>query len=194
MSTPTPDDLRFARLAALTDGDPDAALDAAGRDAARADAGGDEALAARIAEQRELREACARAVDSPAHHCPDELRVRLTAALVDLEQPTGSDSASDPAPQAESTPVLPAVAGRIGPGRWIGAFAAAALIAVSTVAVVGVLKTLPTDSSQVGSAAVVQVLNATQAQAFDTRHRLCGDDPSNLFNRRGLPRVPRRPG
>ena len=174
-------------MAALTDGDPDATLDAAGRDAARADAGGDDALAARIAEQQKLREACARAVDSPAHRCPDELRARLTASLAESAPDAGSDSASNPAPEAEPVPALPAVAGRIGPRRWIGAFAAAALIAISTVAVVGVLRTLPTGPSGDGSAAIVQVLNATQANAFDARHRICGDDPSRLFQKDTFP-------
>ena len=187
MSTPTPDDLRFARLAALTDGDPDAALDDVGRDAARVDAGGDDALAARIAEQQKLREACARAVDSPAHRCPDELRARLIATLDESEPAAGSDAATDPATPAEPIPALPAVAGRIGPGRWIGAVAAAALIAVSTVAVVGVLKNLPPDANQVASANIVQVLNATQADALDASHQMCGHDPTQLAQHDAFP-------
>lgn len=171
---PAPRDVGFARLAALTDADPDATLDASARDAAAVDAGGDAALDERIAEQERLRGACARAMDGPEHRCPDELRARLTAAT------------AEPARAAEPPPA-PQVAGRIGPRRWVGALAAAALIAVSTVAVVGTLRTLRPGPTPTGVAGVVQVLNDGQAAAFDGRHRVCGSDPTTLFQTERFP-------
>ncbi len=164
MPSPTPNDIRFARVAALADADTDAPMDVAARESAAADAGGQEALDQRITEQNRLREACSRVMDSPAHRCPDALRAQLT--------------------QAHTPP--PAVIGRIMPSRWIGAVAAAALIAVSTVAVVGALKTLR-PGPQATSMSIVQVINTDQAARFDRRHEVCGSDPSALFQNQLFP-------
>ena len=175
MSTPTPNEIRFARLSAITDADPDVAVDASLRDAATVDAGGDSARHARSAEQARLREACGRVMDSPEHRCPEGLRTQITAGI-----------ATDDAP-AQTLP--PVVAGRIGPGRWVGAVAAAALIAISTVAVVGTLKTLRPGPQSVGNASVAQVLNTSQAAAFDSRHGVCGANPTTLVGSESFPKT-----
>lgn len=166
MPSHTPNDIRFARLAALADADTDAPLDVAARESAAADTGGQEALDQRIAEQQHLREACSRVMDSAAHRCPDLLRAQLT--------------------QAHTPP--PAVIGRIVPSRWIGAVAAAALIAVSTVAVVGALKTLRT-GPHIPSMSIVQAINTNQAAQFARRHDVCGSNPSELFQNELFPKT-----
>ena len=187
---PTPDDLRFARLAALADGDSAAELDAAGLNAARTDAGGDDALAARIAEQQQLRAACRRIMGEAEVRCPDELRSRLIATLPGPDQGLSEQSgpsAGDPS-GGEPTESTPAVAGRIGPGRWVGVFAAAALIAISTVAVVGTLYTLRPGPLPAGAASIVQVIDDGQARLFEFEHQRCGTDPTQLDNFERFPK------
>jgi|GEM_PF-2949602 len=174
MSTPCPDDLRYARLAALADADPDAVLDTSAQDAVARDAGGGAALGERIGEQERLRRACARAMDGPGHRCPDDLRARLTTA------------AAEPTVTAGPTPA-PRVTGRTIARRWVGALAAAALIAVSTVAVVGTLKTLRGGTPPSAIADVLPVLDRGQAESFDRRHRVCGSDPAALFQHDRFP-------
>ncbi len=171
MPSPTSAELRFARLAALTDADADTILGQASRDVAAADAGGTEALGKRVAEQHQLQAACSRIMKNQANGCPDFLRTQIIAAI---DNPT-------------STSVEPVIAGRIAPHRWVGAVAAAALIAVSTMSVVGTLRTLRTAPETV-LLSLSQVLNPKQITNLDLRHGICGEDPSALVGNSEFPR------
>ena len=157
--TPT-DALHFARLAALSDRDPDAVLSDAELDDLRTVAGGETALADRIEEQSRLRNACASTMDRPEHRCPADLRDKLTALTA------GSDTEA------------PAVAGRIGLPRWLAPLAAAAVLAIGTVTAVQVIQSVRSTTTPLGPGAPLTLvgIDQTQANLFQARHDACSDD------------------
>ena len=164
MSTPTPDDLRYAKLAAHADGH---ALNDAALDELQAIAGGEAALARRIDEQKHLQAACARAMNGPEHRCPDDLRTQITASTDN----TAHTSRPAVAGQIKASTSLP---------RWIAPLAAAAVIALGTVTAVQFLRGSNTPQPNPASA-IIQHIKQPLAQQFDSRHRFAQTTPVNCL-------------
>jgi len=128
--------------------------------------GQDPQAAQRVACQKQLRKACAKAMDQPTMRCPDALAAKLRAIAM-----------QDSARSASASPYVgPAVVGRIG--RWMPAAVAAVLLLTSLVMF---MQSGGSVGGTTGSSLASLMTVGTVGQ-FDSRHRECADKPELLHD------------
>lgn len=153
-------------IAALADGE----LDLRGRPDLLARLTQDAQTTRQVAYQQQLKQACAKVMDTPETRCPADLAAKLSAMPV--EQDDRSAVTAAPATSgggsASGSPVLARI------GQWVPAAIAAVLLIAATVVFT------QAGNGGASSAGVASLLSAGQVAQFDTRHSDCAVKPEIL--------------
>ncbi|MEM1110225.1 MAG: hypothetical protein AAGH99_16185 [Planctomycetota bacterium] len=111
----------------------------------------------RVLHQQQLKQACARVMDTPEMRCPDELRGKITAMMATEAEPTVAETASE---HAQGSPVIARI------GQWVAPLAVAATLFIGAVVALNVIN----DNRKYTSDGI---LTASLAQTFGDRHVKC---------------------
>ncbi|MBX2851102.1 MAG: hypothetical protein KTR15_05080 [Phycisphaeraceae bacterium] len=131
----------------------------------------DPKAAQRLAQEQQLKQACAKVMDGPEMKCPETLAGDLLAMAGGASKKT---AAPQPAPTKQAEYAGPPVLARIG--RWVPTAVAAVLLVAAGV-LFNQASTMP-----VGTDPGVIVMSDNQIENFTGRHFDCAERPDRLKN------------
>jgi hypothetical protein len=131
----------------------------------------DPKAAQRLAQEQQLKQACAKAMDGPEMKCPEALAGELLAMAGDASKKT---TAPQPAPMKQTEYAGPPVIARIG--RWVPTAIAAVLLLAA-----GVLFN-QASNMPAGTDPGIITIGDNQIKNFTGRHFDCAERPDRLKN------------